>query len=318
MVFSPDGRRLVSVSEDRTAKFWDPATGQEVMDLRGHADQVLGVAFSPDGRTLATASGDQTVRLWDATPLTPEHQALREARGVVEFFFAKSLSTTEVLDRIRSDATLTPEVGQRALDLAEPYGLSLVVHEAGRLVESLYTEPMFRPEVLERLRSDAALSEPVRDEALALAERTPENPMSLNEAGRAVCRRPDAEPSAYRLALGQTEAACRLMPNDGNLLEALGVAQYRVGLYGDAVATLTWADRLSTALVGDPTPADLAFLALGQQRLGRMDQALATLGRLRELMKKPGRAGYEQEQAFLREAEVSEFDLAFRVDPFAP
>jgi WD40 repeat protein len=65
-VFSPDGSRLATASEDRTVKLWDVATGEVVRTLRGHGDTVFAVAFSPDGSTLASASGDETVRLWDA------------------------------------------------------------------------------------------------------------------------------------------------------------------------------------------------------------------------------------------------------------
>ena len=64
--FSPDGTRLASGGEDRTARLWDAATGALLATCRGHASKVLGVAFSPDGTRLVTASADGTVRQWDA------------------------------------------------------------------------------------------------------------------------------------------------------------------------------------------------------------------------------------------------------------
>jgi WD40 repeat protein len=64
--FSPDGTRLASAGEDRTARLWDPATGALLATCRGHTSKVLGVAFRPDGARLVTASADGTVRQWDA------------------------------------------------------------------------------------------------------------------------------------------------------------------------------------------------------------------------------------------------------------
>ena len=55
----------------KTARLWNPATGEHLRTLTGHTNTVEGVAFSPDGRLLATASWDGTVRLWD--PATGEH-----------------------------------------------------------------------------------------------------------------------------------------------------------------------------------------------------------------------------------------------------
>jgi WD40 repeat protein len=67
VVFSPDGKRLASVSLDQTVNVWDAATGQETLTLKGHPQAVNSVAFCPDGQRLASASSDGTVKVWDAS-----------------------------------------------------------------------------------------------------------------------------------------------------------------------------------------------------------------------------------------------------------
>ena len=64
--FSPDGRRLLSASEDHTLRLWDAESGEALMALPGHEDDVTSCAFSPDGRRLLSGGGDRTLRLWDA------------------------------------------------------------------------------------------------------------------------------------------------------------------------------------------------------------------------------------------------------------
>jgi len=67
--FSPDGKRIVSGSQDKTVKVWDAQTGQETLTLKGHSDLVTSVSFSPDGKRIVSGSGDKTLKVWDISSL---------------------------------------------------------------------------------------------------------------------------------------------------------------------------------------------------------------------------------------------------------
>lgn len=62
--FSPNGRFIVSGSEDGTAIVWDTATDFIVHTLRGHQDCVSNANFSPDSLQIVTTSHDKTARIW--------------------------------------------------------------------------------------------------------------------------------------------------------------------------------------------------------------------------------------------------------------
>jgi WD40 repeat protein len=65
-VFSPDGKRIITASYDRTARIWDVETGRQIQRLVGHRDRVQCAVFSSDGQRAFTASNDGTARAWDA------------------------------------------------------------------------------------------------------------------------------------------------------------------------------------------------------------------------------------------------------------
>ena len=84
MAVSPDGKRILTGSWDRTAKLWDAASGRDVLTLKGHSGPVLSVAFSPDGQRIVTGSYDQTAKVRQAAQ--PEQVAAwqEEERAAVE------------------------------------------------------------------------------------------------------------------------------------------------------------------------------------------------------------------------------------------
>jgi WD40 repeat protein/serine/threonine protein kinase/tetratricopeptide (TPR) repeat protein len=57
--FSPDSRRVLTVSKDQTAQVWDLATGRSLLPPTELGKHVQQAAFSPDGRLLLAVSRDQ-------------------------------------------------------------------------------------------------------------------------------------------------------------------------------------------------------------------------------------------------------------------
>ena len=64
--FSPDGKQIVTASDDNTAKVWD-TSGKMIADLKGHQGSVYSASFSPDGKQIVTASSDNTAKVWDTS-----------------------------------------------------------------------------------------------------------------------------------------------------------------------------------------------------------------------------------------------------------
>ncbi len=124
MEFSPDGTRLVTASEDHTARIWDAHTGQLLHSLEGHRDKIVAIAFSSDGTRLATASHDFTARIWDAN-------AGRLLRSLTGF------------DRVVYDVTFSPD-GSRLATASFDYGVRIWETETGQAINSLTHHDLVR------------------------------------------------------------------------------------------------------------------------------------------------------------------------------
>ncbi|WP_422395090.1 WD40 repeat domain-containing protein [Nocardia vulneris] len=65
VVVTPDGRRAVSVSNDKTVGVWEFASDRRIATLRGHVTEVCSVAIDRRGERVAAGALDGTVRCWN-------------------------------------------------------------------------------------------------------------------------------------------------------------------------------------------------------------------------------------------------------------
>jgi serine/threonine protein kinase len=80
--FSPDGKSVLSASDDHTARIWDVISGEARTPPLQHTGAVYHAAFSADGRWVVTASADYTAGVWDASTGKPRTPSLRHAASV--------------------------------------------------------------------------------------------------------------------------------------------------------------------------------------------------------------------------------------------
>ena len=63
--FSPDSKRIVSSSDDKSIAVWDAATLQLIANKPdAHKDMIWSVRFSPDGTQIVSGGWDKVVKVW--------------------------------------------------------------------------------------------------------------------------------------------------------------------------------------------------------------------------------------------------------------
>ena len=95
LVISPNGRYLVSCSQDKTAKLWSLSEGSLLGVCTGHRRGVWAAAFSPVEQLLATASSDRTIKLWSLPTKSEKPKCLRtleseQSAAIIRLLFSRS------------------------------------------------------------------------------------------------------------------------------------------------------------------------------------------------------------------------------------
>lgn len=110
-VFSPDGRRLLTVTMRGVAQIWDATDFKALAEPMCHEDMVFFARFTPDNRCVLTGAGPvfnkmDALRLWDVrlpAPLSKESRHLRETTATSAPAWLAPL--TEAITGIKLGAT---------------------------------------------------------------------------------------------------------------------------------------------------------------------------------------------------------------------
>jgi WD40 repeat protein len=300
VAFSPVAPIIASVGGDfqkfgksGEAILWSAKTGEPIHRLLGHTELVSGAAFSPDGTRLATASLDRTIKLWDVAFGNEVFTLRGHSQGVICVAFSPDGS------RIVSGSI---DETAKVWDTGEVSAEDLLRRIAVDFVAGLFQMHLLKSAVIEQIRSDAKLDEPLRRLALEVAASSSEDPNLLSDTSWLLARDPKQTRAAYLRAVRYAEAACELAPDDVLFRETRGAARYRAGRFQESTADLDRPPARDATAADGPLPARLAFLTMAEHQIGREDKARRTLNQLREVMSGPPWSTDAESKALLSEA----------------
>jgi WD40 repeat protein/tetratricopeptide (TPR) repeat protein len=104
VAFNPDGKTILTGSEDKTARLWDVATGQPLGQPMFHEELLEFAAFCCEGSVILTQCVDKTARLWNVLTGRPMGRPLDFAHQAESVKFStdgKTLQTTTQNDSPR-------------------------------------------------------------------------------------------------------------------------------------------------------------------------------------------------------------------------
>jgi hypothetical protein len=187
LLFSRDGRALITAGGDRAVRVWDLA-GRAVVQLEGHRNRVRTLALSPDGRTLASGSDDGTVLVWrtgwpQRRPAPPEARLTADEKADLWLYLSSPNSRTghwAALRLLRAPDAAVALLRERLRPAAAPAGRRI-----DRLIADLDSDEFHQREKARqalakhgdsaepamRLALTGRSSAEVRDSALRLLER---------------------------------------------------------------------------------------------------------------------------------------------------
>jgi tetratricopeptide (TPR) repeat protein len=267
LAFFPDGETLAVRSLGKI-RLWDLPSKQERITLKlpvsadtPYSTVVDDLIVTHDGRTLVTRQNNGTLRIWRAdrnlADSVPRRASPIDERSAEED--DPSLSARLVIQHAslgQWDRALT------AWQWAETVGVEWDAALCGQLMRALPTESE-----IAKLREPRAARQ-FRERIMSLVANL-KDAKALNALAWNIVSTNARSRSEVEFAVHVAAKAATLYPQDGAIVNTLGVAQYRAGKWQDAIEALEKAMKLRKG--GDAF--DWFFLAMAHWQLGHKDKA---------------------------------------------
>jgi hypothetical protein len=260
-----------SARDKRNAGIWDwrPKRVRTLVSAV-NGGYVFAIALSADGRTVLVSSSNE-IQARDAALQHPVGGSMMQREGrmaVSALAFSPDGSRIAAAD---GDAVLIWD------------SRSAYHPDAAALVTRLFDELALVDAVSARLRLDDKLEPELRAAALRIVQGRTDRAWALNGRVREGVRVAGAPIENYRRKIPRAERAVQLEPSSANVVNTLGMANYRAGAWREAVTVLERAASMRPA----PSAEGIAFLAMAHHRLGETGAARAALEQVRAAMRKP-------------------------------
>ena len=308
MVFSPDGKRLVTAASQSgfdkekfrplpgEVKVWDVVSGKELLTLKKGEGQYAAasttVAFSPDGKRLASVWSDDTVKVWDAVSgqeictfkghtslsFSPDGKSLASASEdktvkLWDVATGKEILTLRGHTAGVASVSISPD-GQR-LASASPKDNTVKLWDLNRGQEVLTLKvPGVRSVVFSPDGKRLVSTSPKNgwDDEIRIwdaSQSVTDSAQGCNTLAWLLATHTEPHLRNPTRAVELAKKAVELAPNQGTYWNTLGAAHYRAGNRKEAIAALHKSMELRKG--GDSH--DWFFLAMAHWQLGQKDDA---------------------------------------------
>lgn len=271
LVYSADGRSIISGGADGTIRVWDVAGTREIRRLDAHEGSVSSLALSQNGRILASGGSDATIRLWETGKWTSETKLEGHTDSVTSLFFTGFdlglVSFGDATVRVWPLAGGKPVrqigVGGDAGPLASVHGGEIVAVGTGdnkvRVIDANAMKDIFVVEGQKRVlglafsKDEKTLVIAGEEPALALVDIASHEKREITVADKyvgAVAYSPDGK----KIAIGRTDGPVRILEMPGGkeikALETAGSGAFAIAWSPDG-KQVAWASADGCVYVGD-------------------------------------------------------------------